>query len=60
MTPIYLVSILCGQDSFEQNILSMQPFGEVQCVDMAINIDKVREFLAEDGLKEMCPQACTI
>lgn len=42
MTPIYLVSILCGQDSFEQNYLvNACHFGEVQCVDMAINIDKV-------------------
>ena len=33
MTPIYLVSILCGQDSFEQNYLvNACHFGEVQCV----------------------------
>lgn len=42
MTPIYLASILCGQDSFEQNYLvDACHFDEVQCVDMAINIDKV-------------------
>lgn len=42
MTPTYLVFILCGQDSFEQNYLvNACHFGEVQCVDMAINIDKV-------------------
>lgn len=42
MTPIYLVSILCGQDSFEQNYLvNACRFGEVQCVDMVINTDKV-------------------
>lgn len=42
MTPIYLASILCGQDSFEQNYLvNACHFDEVQCVDMVINIDKV-------------------
>lgn len=45
MTPIYLASILCGQDSFEQNYLvNACNFGEVQCVDMVINIDKVEAF----------------
>lgn len=45
MTPIYLASILCGQDSFEQNYLvNACNFGEVQCVDMVINIDKVEVF----------------
>ena len=42
MTPIYLASILCGQESYEQNYLvDACHFDEVQCVDMAINIDKV-------------------
>lgn len=42
MTPIYLVSILCGQESYEQNYLvGACHFDEVQCVDMAININKV-------------------
>lgn len=37
-----MASILCGQDSFEQNYLvNACNFGEVQCVDMVINIDKV-------------------
>lgn len=45
MTPIYLASILCGQDSFEQNYLvNACNFGEVQCVDMVININKVEVF----------------
>lgn len=56
MTPIYLASILCGQDSFEQNYLvNACNFGEVQCVDMVINIDKVEVFLGRGRFEGDAP-----
>lgn len=41
-TPIYLLSILCGQNSFEKSYLIKScHFDKVKYVDMVINIDKV-------------------
>ena len=42
MTPIYLVAILCGQDSFEKDYLvNACRFNEIQCMNMVIDTDKV-------------------
>ena len=42
MTPIYLVAILWGQDSFEKDYLvNACRFNEIQCMNMVIDTDKV-------------------
>ena len=42
MTPIYLVAILCGQDSFEKDYLvNACRFNEIQCMNMVIDTGKV-------------------
>lgn len=42
MTPIYLVAILCGQDSFEKDYLvNACRFNKIQCMNMVIDTDKV-------------------
>lgn len=41
-TPIYLLSILCGQNSFEKNyVIKTCCFDKVKYVDMIINLNKV-------------------
>ena len=54
MTPIYLASILCGQESYERNYLvDAFHFDEVQCVDMAININKVEGIFGRGSCSQL-------
>lgn len=55
-TPIYLLSILCGQDSFEKSyLINACHFGEVQYVDMVVNIDKVERIFGRGKFTEDVP-----
>lgn len=55
-TPIYLLSILCGQDSFEKGyLIETCHFDKVQYVDMAINMDKVEQIFGRGRFEEEVP-----
>lgn len=54
--PIYLVSILCGQESFEKSYLSTAcDFGAVLYVDMVINVDKVEKIFGRGRFEGDAP-----
>ena len=55
-TPIYLLSILCGQDSFEKGyLIETCHFNKVQYVDMVINTDKVEQIFGRGRFTEDIP-----
>lgn len=55
-TPIYLLSILCGQNSFEKNyLIEACHFDKVQYVDMVINTDKVEQIFGRERFEEDVP-----
>lgn len=55
-TPIYLLSILCGQNSFEKSYLvEACHFSKVKFVDMVINTDKVEQIFGRGHFKGGAP-----
>lgn len=55
-TPIYLLSIMCGEDSFEKNYLTNHcNYDKVEYVYMVINTDKVERIFGRDAFTENEP-----
>lgn len=59
LVPIYLLSILCGQDSYEKRFLKEQcRFSEIETVSILLNVDKishrVQNDIVETGNEGVC------
>lgn len=55
-TPVYLLSILCGRNSFEKSyLIEACHFNKVQYVDMVINTDKVEHIFGRGRFEENVP-----
>lgn len=56
MTPIYLVSMLAGQDSFEKKLLQETcHFSKIEFVDVCVNLDKVERIFGNDRFEDDYP-----
>ena len=56
LAPIYLLSILCGQNSFEKSyLIETCHLNKVQYVDMVINMDKVEQIFGRAQFTEDHP-----
>lgn len=56
LTPIYLVSILCGEQSFEKEYLeNMCHFSSVDYIDISINLDKVEKIFGKPHFNDDYP-----